>query len=102
MLNEWSSAEMSNAAWDASVITELTAIDDAKRIPERIVLDTAILIGGMNDLRRDQFMCYCVETYVPNHNITYQTDNISLEEWSPVSELDVSTDESASVSDIED
>ena len=33
---------------------------------------------------------------------SYQTDNISLEEWSPDSELDVSADESASVSDIED
>jgi hypothetical protein len=35
---------------------QLTAIDDAERIPERIVLDTAIPIGGMNDLRQDQLM----------------------------------------------
>ena len=62
MLIEWSSAEMSSAAWDASVITELTAIDDAERIPERIVLDTAIPIGGMNDLHQDQLVHYSVET----------------------------------------
>ena len=49
-LIDFDSDEPRNAAWDASVVTELTAMDDTDRIPERLVLDTPIPIGGTNDL----------------------------------------------------
>ena len=50
MLIDFDSTEPRNAAWDSSVVTELMAIDDADRIPERLALDNPIPIGGTNDL----------------------------------------------------
>ena len=101
MLIDFDSAEPRNAAWDASVVTELTAIDDADRIPERLVLDNPIPIGGTNDLRRDQLMRYCAETYEPNYNISANDDHISLEEWSPIGEWSVGSEQDDELSDID-
>ena len=50
MLIDFHWVETRNAAWDASVVTELMALDDADRILETIVLDTPIPIGGTNHL----------------------------------------------------
>ena len=68
MLLEGDDVESTNAAWDASVVTELTALDDADRIPERITRDDALPHGGANELRWDQLMRYCIESYIPHQN----------------------------------
>ena len=74
---------------------------DADRIPERLVLDNPIPIGGTNDLHRDQLMRYCAETYVPNYNISANVDHISLEEWSPIGEWSAGSEQDDELSDID-
>jgi len=100
MLLEGNDVDSANAAWDASVVTELTALDDADRIPERIALDDVLPHGGANELRRDQLMRYCVESYIPHQNLTNITDHISLEGWSPISEFIADGNDSDSISDL--
>lgn len=66
MLLDRDDVELTNVAWDEPIVSDLTALDDAERIPERIAFDDAIPHGGTNKLRRDKSLQYCVESYVLN------------------------------------
>ena len=46
-------------------------------------------------------MRYCAETYVPNYNMSANVDCISLEEWSPIGEWSVSSEQDDELSDID-
>jgi hypothetical protein len=106
MLIDWNQAENKNAAWDESVVTDLTSIDDASRGPlltERLELDQAIAAGGASDLRRQQLLRYICETYVTHFNysplqeFTFFGDS----DWSPMQGLEIDTedDSNSTISD---
>ena len=105
MLIDWNEAENKNVAWDESVVTDLTSIDDANRAPvlaEREVLDLPIPQGGQNDLRREQLMRYIRETYVTRYDFSPLPEEISLGDgdWSPIQGLEFSYDSDADNSSI--
>jgi hypothetical protein len=105
MLIDWNEAENKNVAWDESVVTDLTSIDDANRAPvlaEREVLDLPIPQGGQNDLRREQLMRYICETYVTRYDFSPLPEEILLGDgdWSPIQGLEFSYDSDADNSSI--
>ena len=98
MLLDWREAEERNVAWDESVVTDLTSIDNANRAPpiaEREVLDQPIPLNAQNDMRRTQLMHYICETYIHTYNYSPIQDDISLSlgEWSSMVGYDFSTDD---------
>eukprot|EP00804_Cyclotella_cryptica_P029958 CCRYP_013419-RB/>CCRYP_013419-RB protein AED:0.20 eAED:0.10 QI:0/0/0/1/0/0/2/0/363 len=97
MLLDWREAEDRNTAWDESVVTDLTSIDDANRAPpiaEREVLDQPIPLHALNDMRRTQLMQYICETYIHSYNYSPIQDDLSLShgDWSSMVGYDFSTD----------
>ena len=94
MLIDWREADNRNTAWDESVFTDLTLIDNASHVPEiaeREVLDLPIPPHGQNDLRGIQLMQYICETYVHRFNLSPIQEELSFSngEWSPIAGLNL-------------
>jgi len=108
MLINWKEAADKNLAWDESVVTDLTSIDDTNRAPtleEREVLNQAIPNRGPNDLCHQQLMQYICEPYVTRFNFSPLQEDMSWDdsEGSPLEGLQISfdEDESSNISEIE-
>jgi hypothetical protein len=98
MLMDWNEAEDKNVAWDESVVTALTFIDDVNGAPtleEQEVLNQAIPNGGPNDLRHQQLMQYIRETNMTRFNFSPLQEELSWDnsEGSPLDGLHISFDE---------
>jgi hypothetical protein len=110
MLIDWNEAEHRNMAWDESVVTDLTSIDDVDRAPvlaEREVLDLPVTNGVHNDLCSKQLMRYICETDVTRYNYSPLHEEILLGDgdWSPIQGLEFSyrsdEDDSSTISELE-
>lgn len=96
MLIDWNEVDDKHAAWDKSVITNITSIDDADWAlvaAERELLDQPIPHGRTNELWGWQLMKFISETSIMTFHFSPIQEEISVNngEWSPNQGFEFST-----------